>query len=791
MNIGGEKVDNCNWAYYSIKGGKWGCINKRGEIQIPIIYDSSIYFYNKHVATACYNGKDFLINKFGEQIFNDVYDSLKGLFLQNQIVCKNGKYGMIDTNGIFIIPLIYDDITRIELNKSWLIAKVCEKSGIIDINNRVIIPIGYNEIHCNQYVICINYNNKWGILNNKLDTVIPTEYEICQTLWPSPPSPIIVRKNEYYGMLNINISNPDEVSLWNGDLKDIKEIIPCKYDSIYAKSGIEIDSYIQDSFFIIKDNGILYCYQYAIKSKEETNKPKEYIAECIVNFSCESFKCIYENKTYKIYYIFENNGISTITDGRMNIDVLCKKEDVKEVIALSDGCQYVISLSNKILIFNNGCLISHIDNASLCCKQFNKKIYGVKRDKKYAIFTPDMHQCTDFEYDYIDTDDNYDTIEVMKKVYNKCLYGEYSFKTKNLVSFGYLRPRYIRSNYNWAEKYNLSTGKEGIISIKPKNIVIPFKYDYIRFYTGEKSTVLVVSKDFTNPPYRRYALMNTNQDLLTEFIFKKIEHISWNRLDEIECHLLYDDIYSRFYLSLSDINLYIPFLGFQLDVVDKNEEHNGTFKTHSEFVEAYKNVRLYIDTETTGLPKHENTTYKNSDNWPYLVQVAFIIEDDNYGIISKRNIIVKPEGYIIPVSSTNIHGITTEYARKVGIDRKEVMSLLDICMKYANTVIGHNISFDINVIKAEIYREIGDKAFSLKKENSVIDTMILGMDVCKIPNTNYREWKLHPYKYPKLTELYSTLFQRTMKNAHNAMSDIQATYDCYYELIKRQNNKNI
>ena len=37
VNIGGEKVDN-----YAIEGGKWGCINKQGEIQIPTLYDKSI-----------------------------------------------------------------------------------------------------------------------------------------------------------------------------------------------------------------------------------------------------------------------------------------------------------------------------------------------------------------------------------------------------------------------------------------------------------------------------------------------------------------------------------------------------------------------------------------------------------------------------------------------------------------------------------------------------------------------------------------------------------------------------
>ena len=592
VNIGGEMVDN--WAYYSIKGGKWGCINKNGEIQIPFIYDSSIYFYNEHVTTAYRNGKEIIINKFGEQVFNDIYDSLKGYFLQNQIVCKSGKYGVADVNGKYVIPLIYDDITRIGFDDNQFIAKICKKSGIIDGNNSVIIPFAYDEIHrmegnkslfvvrnnakygivdysnhqvlpCiydkivfNKYAICVNYNNKWGVFNYNLDTIVPTEYEICET--PKNSFPIIVRKNSYYGMLNIDISSPDKVSRWNGELKAIKEIITCKFDSIYTKHGTETDSYDYDSCFVIKDNGILNCYHYAIRREDQTDKSNDYIAECIIRFSCESFRLIYGNS--KKYYVFENNGISTITDGSININVLCKKEDVKNIIALSDGCKYVVSINKRIMIFNNSSLISNIDNAELCYKRYTEVIYGVKQNKKYAIFTQDMQQCTDFIYDKIDANDDFDTIEVMMRVHDRCLYGEYSYQTNDLVSFGYLRSRNLRSNYNWAEKYNVSTGKEGIISFCPKTIVIPFKYNYVRFYTGEKSTVLVVSKDFANPPYKRYALMNTNQELLTEFIFKSVNLRGWADLRDIECCLLHDDIYANFDLSLNDINVFTPFLGF-------------------------------------------------------------------------------------------------------------------------------------------------------------------------------------------------------------------------------------
>ena len=39
-------------------------------------------------------------------------------------------------------------------------------------------------------------------------------------------------------------------------------------------------------------------------------------------------------------------------------------------------------------------------------------------------------------------------------------------------------------------------------------------------------------------------------------------------------------------------------------------------------------------------------------------------------------------------------------------------------------------------------------------------------------------------KYPKLQDLYTKLFGKQFKDAHNAMADIQATFECFWELVK-------
>ena len=183
---------------------------------------------------------------------------------------------------------------------------------------------------------------------------------------------------------------------------------------------------------------------------------------------------------------------------------------------------------------------------------------------------------------------------------------------------------------------------------------------------------------------------------------------------------------------------------------------------------------IFFDTETTGLPKDSSASYTNIDNWPRLVQIAWIVYKDNE-VFSKHNHIIRPVGFTIPEDASNIHGITTEIAVEQGLKVEVVLPqfLLD-CQK-ADAIIGHNINFDLNVVQAEMHRlNLGNL-----KGYHILDTMKTSIDFCGIPD-NY-----HGYRYPKLIELYSKLFSETFDDIHNAMADVEATAKCFWEMIKR------
>ena len=189
-----------------------------------------------------------------------------------------------------------------------------------------------------------------------------------------------------------------------------------------------------------------------------------------------------------------------------------------------------------------------------------------------------------------------------------------------------------------------------------------------------------------------------------------------------------------------------------------------------------KDRMLFFDTETTGIPLNYKAPSSDTQNWPRLVQLAWILTDKEGTRIHTGNLVIKPDGFVIPADATKVHGITTQRAKEEGVPLAEVIERFKSDLDMATYIVGHNIEFDKKIVGAEMIR-LGMKD-ELEKKKSYC-TMQSSIDFCKIPGK-------YGYKYPKLQELYKKLFGSEFENAHDAMSDIEATEKCFWELKKRK-----
>jgi DNA polymerase III epsilon subunit-like protein len=86
---------------------------------------------------------------------------------------------------------------------------------------------------------------------------------------------------------------------------------------------------------------------------------------------------------------------------------------------------------------------------------------------------------------------------------------------------------------------------------------------------------------------------------------------------------------------------------------------------------------LIFDTETTGLPESNSTSILETDKWPYIVQISWILYDTNLREPIEINDDIINCEIDIPEISSNIHGITNAISKEKGICIKYAMDKFD------------------------------------------------------------------------------------------------------------------
>jgi len=192
---------------------------------------------------------------------------------------------------------------------------------------------------------------------------------------------------------------------------------------------------------------------------------------------------------------------------------------------------------------------------------------------------------------------------------------------------------------------------------------------------------------------------------------------------------------------------------------------------------------LIFDTETTGFPMWSERS--NNKDQPHIVQLAAeLVQIDTGRILSSMNFICKPAGWVIPLSTIDIHGIDNYLANDVGISEGEAVSIMLNMLMDDTLIVAHNAQFDKRIVRIALSRFFDSQEVTKFCEREFYCTAQKSKPLCKLPPTPKMlasSFK-NQYKQPKLSEAYKHFTGKELVGAHNAMIDVEACRTVFFAL---------
>jgi DNA polymerase-3 subunit epsilon len=187
-------------------------------------------------------------------------------------------------------------------------------------------------------------------------------------------------------------------------------------------------------------------------------------------------------------------------------------------------------------------------------------------------------------------------------------------------------------------------------------------------------------------------------------------------------------------------------------------------------------IGLVYDTETTGLPLYSQPSGDPAQ--PHLVQLACCLCDSSTkGVIAALDVLIRPDGWLIPPSVTQVHGITTEKAVKYGVPERLAVEMFLALHAAAEVRIGHNEPFDARMMRIALKRYgIGDPDAFKASPAECTQKMATPIITAHGRDAGVKG------KTAKLSEAYQFFVGRELVGGHRAMVDVHATMQVYFAI---------
>lgn len=145
-----EKIDGFREGYAAVKrDGKWGFIDAKGHLVIPLAYDRVERPFREGMAAVEAEGERFWINTAGQRLFDNPWEETTDFTQGVALVKKDGLWGMIDNRGNLISECRWEDagvLRRYPFADGSLMPVVMDGlCGFVNLQGELVIPCVYDR----------------------------------------------------------------------------------------------------------------------------------------------------------------------------------------------------------------------------------------------------------------------------------------------------------------------------------------------------------------------------------------------------------------------------------------------------------------------------------------------------------------------------------------------------------------------------------------------------------------------------------------------------------------------
>ena len=451
----------------AVKNGRFGIVNSGGDVLLPLIYDDVSNYDNPSVFKVINDHKCGLASRDGRLVTDIIYNEINYVSPSEIYLTIDNQKGMCDIYGKMIIPVVYEDIAysgnliaMVKHNSKWQLLN-CSGGFLYDTKYDEVYEIT-SGIQTDNSMIKGYYavkNGKWGCIDSFGNTVIDFKYEALDKFDEMGRARVIYKG--FFGIIDCGG----------------KEIISPAYDYIYpfGKLNVAVAKLGNNYGAVRHDGSVAIPFKY----------------DYIYPFNDEFSTVAYSDKEF---FVINTDG-NPVNDKRYRYI-----EEFKNGMALaySEGYGYIDHNGNEVI----KCIHSDV-------KQGTAISVFLKKDNKWALYSPDGRNMTGYIYD--------DAGEFENGL------SAVSIESDGNKKYGYVNDSgdiIIPMIYSQAQKFKygkaiVSQGfAHGIIDIEG-NVVIPF--DYTGFNPSYDYNVIAAAGK-----NRKWGLISFTNDILTPFIYDYI-----------------------------------------------------------------------------------------------------------------------------------------------------------------------------------------------------------------------------------------------------------------------------